>query len=123
MPAETTVNTTDGAITFETADDARISPGGVSYLAASKGQPVLLLHAFPLSSAMWRAQIRALQGDYHVIAPDMRGFGSTPAFPATPSVDQMGDDAAALLRGRLEVSVFGVSGASVAGFRRGGQAT
>jgi pimeloyl-ACP methyl ester carboxylesterase len=97
MPAETTVNTTDGAITFETADEAKTSPGGFTYLEGGKGPPVLLLHAFPFSSVMWRGQIRALQGDYHVIAPDMRGFGSTPAFIGAPSVDQMADDAAALL--------------------------
>jgi pimeloyl-ACP methyl ester carboxylesterase len=97
MPAETTVNTTDGAITFAIADEAKTSPCGVTFLDGGKGPPVLLLHAFPLSSVMWREQIRALQGDYRLVAPDMRGFGSTPAFAGPPSVDQMADDAAALL--------------------------
>ena len=116
MPAETTINTMDGAITFETADDAKISPSGVSYLAAGKGSPVLLLHAFPLSSVMWRDQIKALQGDHHVVAPDVRGFGSTPAFTGAPSVDQMADDAAALLD---ELKIAGpvvVGGLSMGGY-------
>jgi 3-oxoadipate enol-lactonase len=42
-----------------------------------KGLPVVLLHAFPMSSGMWRPQFDALKA-YRVIAPDLRGFGSTP---------------------------------------------
>ena len=116
MPAETTVNTTDGAVTYETADQANFSPSGVSYLEGGKGQPVLLLHAFPLSSAMWRGQIQALRGDHRLIAPDVRGFGSTPAFTGPPSVDQMADDAAGLLD---ELKVAGpvvVGGLSMGGY-------
>ena len=43
----------------------------------SKGLPVVLLHAFPLSSAMWEPQFEALKS-FRVIAPDLRGFGGTP---------------------------------------------
>ena len=116
MPAETTVNTTDGALIFEIDDDARFSPSGVSYLEGGKGPPVLLLHAFPLSSSMWRRQIKALQKESLLIAPDMRGFGSTPGFTGPPSVDQMADDAAALLD---ELKVAGpvvVGGLSMGGY-------
>jgi pimeloyl-ACP methyl ester carboxylesterase len=42
-----------------------------------KGLPVVLLHAFPLSSAMWEPQLDALK-DFRVLAPDLRGFGATP---------------------------------------------
>jgi pimeloyl-ACP methyl ester carboxylesterase len=42
-----------------------------------KGQPVVLLHAFPMSSAMWRPQLDALK-PFRVIALNLRGFGSTP---------------------------------------------
>jgi pimeloyl-ACP methyl ester carboxylesterase len=46
-----------------------------------KGLPVVLLHAFPMSSAMWEPQLEALKS-FRVIAPDLRGFGSTP--PSAP---------------------------------------
>jgi pimeloyl-ACP methyl ester carboxylesterase len=36
---------------------------------------VLLLHGFPTSSHMFRNLIPELAGDYHVIAPDLPGFG------------------------------------------------
>lgn len=42
-----------------------------------KGLPVVLLHAFPMSSAMWEPQFAALSA-YRVLAPDLRGFGGTP---------------------------------------------
>ena len=36
---------------------------------------MLLLHGFPTSSHMFRDLIPVLAGDYHVIAPDLPGFG------------------------------------------------
>lgn len=42
-----------------------------------KGPAVVLLHAFPMSGAMWEPQISALR-DYRVLIPDLRGFGGTP---------------------------------------------
>lgn len=42
-----------------------------------KGRPVVLLHAFPMSAAMWEPQLEALK-EFRVIAPDLRGFGGTP---------------------------------------------
>lgn len=38
---------------------------------------VVLLHAFPMSGAMWAPQLEALK-DYSVLTPDLRGFGAAP---------------------------------------------
>ena len=43
------------------------------------GLPVVLLHAFPLSRAMWRPQRVALADVCRVITPDLPGFGDAPA--------------------------------------------
>ena len=43
----------------------------------AKAPAVVLLHAFPMSSAMWEPQREALSG-FRVIVPDLRGFGKTP---------------------------------------------
>jgi len=40
---------------------------------------LLLLHGFPTSSHMFRKLIPALAGDYHVVAPDLPGFGFSEA--------------------------------------------
>jgi pimeloyl-ACP methyl ester carboxylesterase len=42
-----------------------------------EGLPVVLIHAFPLSGAMWEPQLDALKG-FRTIIPDLRGFGGTP---------------------------------------------
>jgi pimeloyl-ACP methyl ester carboxylesterase len=45
---------------------------------AGQGPLVLLLHGFPESWYSWRHQLTNLaQAGYHVIAPDLRGFGQT----------------------------------------------
>jgi pimeloyl-ACP methyl ester carboxylesterase len=44
------------------------------------GKPVLLLHGFPELAYSWRHQIDALAGaGYRAVAPDMRGYGRSPA--------------------------------------------
>jgi pimeloyl-ACP methyl ester carboxylesterase len=45
----------------------------------SKMPTVLLLHGFPTSSHMYRELIPALADRYHVVAPDLPGFGFTDA--------------------------------------------
>jgi len=75
----------------------RIPDGTIACAEAGRGAPVVLLHAFPLNHAMWRAQIAALQGEFRVLAPDLRGFGGTSPFQETPSLARMADDIAQLL--------------------------
>lgn len=41
-----------------------------------KGPTVVLLHAFPMSGAMWEPQVQALSG-FRVLIPDLRGFGGS----------------------------------------------
>jgi 3-oxoadipate enol-lactonase len=63
------------------------------------GMPVLLVHGFPLDHSMWQGQIELLSIRYQVIAPDLRGFGGSPAEGGTASMEQMADDLAAMLDG------------------------
>lgn len=86
----------------------------MGYEDGGSGEAVLLLHAFPLSGAMWRPQVTALRERYRVIVPDLRGFGGTDAPPGAYSMDQHADDAAALLE------YLGVARAAVVGLSMGG---
>src|SRR5690242_17650743 len=57
-----------------------VTANGLSFHVVDEGtgEPVLLLHGFPDSSALWRHQVPALVDTGHrVIAPDLRGFGAS----------------------------------------------
>ena len=57
---------------------------------AGRGPLVLLLHGFPESWYSWRHQMRALAAaGYHVVAPDMRGYGRTDAPPEIEAYDAL----------------------------------
>ena len=44
---------------------------------AGKGPPVVLLHGYPETWYAWRNQWPNLARDYHVIMPDLRGYGDS----------------------------------------------
>ncbi|MBB2909959.1 pimeloyl-ACP methyl ester carboxylesterase [Streptosporangium becharense] len=85
--------------------------------SAGGGLPVVLLHAFPLSSAMWLAQREGLSAVCKVITPDLRGFGGSALGDDEPSVDVMADDVVRLLDRE------GVDRAVVGGLSMGGYVT
>src|SRR6478672_3149633 len=59
------------------------SVDGLKVFYREAGNPnapvVLLLHGFPTSSHMYRELILALADRYHVVAPDLPGFGFSDA--------------------------------------------
>lgn len=69
----------------------------------------LLLHAFPFDGAMWDAVAKRLRSDGHeVLAPDLRGFGSTPLGERHPDVGVLVADMLALM-GEQPAVVVGCS--------------
>ncbi|MEU5434489.1 alpha/beta hydrolase [Streptomyces sp. NPDC020719] len=79
------------------------------------GVPVVLLHALSLDSSMWDAQRYALERRGHpVVAPDQRGFGTSPLGDGPPSLDTVADDLARDLDRR------GIDRAVLAGVSMGG---
>ncbi|XRQ05078.1 alpha/beta fold hydrolase [Actinomadura welshii] len=79
------------------------------------GTPLVLLHAFPLSSAMWLGQREGLAGRFRVITPDLRGFGGSVLGDDEPSIDAMADDVAGVFR-RHGVQRAVVGGLSMGGY-------
>jgi pimeloyl-ACP methyl ester carboxylesterase len=70
--------------------------------AGPPGAPViLLLHGFPTSGHMFRDLIPELSDRYHVIAPDLPGFGQTKA-PPRAAFDYSFDNLADVIAGFVE---------------------
>ena len=87
------MSSTAGAVSSRSAADKATPAPTTSYRTVSvdgvkvfyrdagdaKAPAVLLLHGFPTSSHMFRELIPALADRYHVVAPDLPGFGFTEA--------------------------------------------
>ena len=57
------------------------------------GQPVVLIHGYPLSSASWEKQVPALlDAGYRVIAYDRRGFGKSSQPTTAYNYDTFAED-------------------------------
>ena len=83
-------------ITVGTENSAEIE---VHYEDHGSGQPVVLIHGYPLNGASWEKQERALlQAGYRVISYDRRGFGKS----SQPTVGYDYDTFAADLNALLE---------------------
>jgi len=50
----------------------------IAYAERGTGVTLLLVHGFPLTHAMWRGQLDGLSNTFHVLAPDLPGFGKSP---------------------------------------------
>ena len=69
----------------------------LNYSEAGQGTPVILLHGFPLSGAIWHGQQQRLSDRYRVITPDLRGHGRSPAPAGVYEMDLLARDVLALL--------------------------
>jgi pimeloyl-ACP methyl ester carboxylesterase len=87
----------------------------MGYRDEGDGVPLVLVHGFPLSGAMWQPQISALSARYRVIAPDLRGFGASTFGGGADSLDQYADDLLALLD-HLDVRKVALAGLSMGGY-------
>ena len=69
-----------GSAAFPDVQQRRIATNGIELNIAEQGSGplVLLLHGFPESWYSWRHQFAPLAAaGYHVVAPDMRGYGES----------------------------------------------
>jgi 3-oxoadipate enol-lactonase len=97
--------------------DSRAFGGMVSYreLGEGPGEPLVLLHAFPLNGRMFEPQMEALSGGRRVIAPDYPGFGRSPRTPAQPDVRYYAEGVRGLLD-RLGLERVVLGGVSMGGY-------
>jgi 3-oxoadipate enol-lactonase len=79
------------------------------------GPAVVFLHGHPFDRSMWSPQRQPLtRVGFRVVAPDLRGYGATPANSGSVLMADLAADVLALLD-RLEIERFAVVGLSMGG--------
>ena len=61
----------EGQLTVQSEDGAI----EIAYQVGGSGPPLLLLHGFPQTKAIWEIVSPELAKNFTVIAPDLRGYG------------------------------------------------
>ena len=73
---------------FKGFEQDRFAVNGVEIFARFGGTrgkpPLLLLHGFPQTHAIWHRVARQLAGDYFLVMPDLRGYGDSSRPPGLP---------------------------------------
>ena len=71
-----------------------------NYVEAGTGELIVLLHGFPYFGASWDKLLRPLSAEYHVVAPDNRGYGYTdkPEAVADYKINKLVDDVRLLIK-------------------------
>lgn len=64
---------------FEDFEGSRVETGGaeINLVRGGDGPPVLLLHGYPQTHAMWHLVAPRLAGEFTVVAADLRGYGDS----------------------------------------------
>jgi pimeloyl-ACP methyl ester carboxylesterase len=87
----------------------------IAFARRGKGQPLLLLHGYPLDRSIWSAVAEMLEADFDLIVPDLRGFGASDVMAADRSMIEYASDLAGLLE-LLKIRRTHVVGHSMGGY-------
>ena len=96
-----TVNGADARDAPETPFEGFVErPDGarIHYTVRGRGDPVLLIHGYPLNAGLFRDNVEAIvEAGYSVVTPTLRGFGRSEAPTDSSSIDAYSDDVLALM--------------------------
>lgn len=91
---------------FPQTREHRVETGGAEIFAriGGEGPPLLLLHGYPQTHAMWHAVAPRLMENHTCVMPDLRGYGFSSCPPNTPdnrpySKRVMAEDMRTLMKG------------------------
>ena len=103
-----------------TARKIRTSKATINLRVKGEGEPLLLLHGYPQTHAMWHKVAPDLARDYTVVCPDLRGYGDSSKPKGLPDHSNYSKRAMALDMAEV-MSALGHERFHVVGHDRGGR--
>ena len=91
-------------------------PFALAYQDSCSGPTVLFIHGFPLNSSLWEPQMEDLNDTARLLAPDLRGYGLSPAGQGPYSMKMLASDCYDLLDTLGVQSPIVVCGHSMGGY-------
>jgi haloacetate dehalogenase len=98
----------------------RTSGATINVRSMGEGEPLLLLHGYPQTHAMWHKVAPDLARDYSVVCPDLRGYGDSSKPKGLPDHSNYSKRAMALDMAEV-MSALGHERFHVVGHDRGGR--
>ena len=98
----------------------RTSGAAIHLVHGGRGDPLLLLHGYPQTHAMWHKVAPELARDYTVVCPDLRGYGDSSKPKGLPDHANYAKRAMALDMAQV-MSALGHERFHVVGHDRGGR--
>lgn len=105
---------------FEGFTRRRVATGGaeINLVIGGSGPPLLLLHGFPQTHAIWHKMAPELAARFTVVAPDLRGYGNSERVASAP--DHAPYSKRAMAQDQMEVmAALGFETFQVVGHDRG----
>lgn len=88
----------------------------ISYTDMGKGEPLILIHAFPTDKRLWNPQQKVLKSYFRIITLDLWGFGqSSPVNSKAVTMIQYADEVKQLLD-QLHIQKAIIGGESMGGY-------
>jgi 3-oxoadipate enol-lactonase len=87
----------------------------IAYKRCGHGNPLVLLHGYPLDHRIWDPILPLLENDFELIIPDLRGFGESKTIEVGYSLSEMADDVANLVE-RIGFPKVLMAGHSMGGY-------
>ena len=98
---------------FEGFDRKRVATAGaeINFVVGGNGPPLLLLHGYPQTHAMWHRVAPALAERFTVVATDLRGYGDSSKPPSGDDFENYSKRAMA--QDQVEVVASDITGEGV----------
>lgn len=95
-------------------EKTRVNDIELAYTRRGKGNPLVLLHGYPLDHHLWDEIVPLLEDTFDLIIPDLRGFGESTTVDAPYTMEDYAADIAGLL------DQLGIQKAAIVGHSMGG---